>query len=298
MSKQKKADLLLLMVTGFWGISYFLMDLCLTDLPPLCLNAFRFLLACGVIWVLYARRMRNISRETIKYSILIGICLTCVYVCCTYGILYTSISNAGFICALPVVTTPVLEFLLTGKRPGRKLFISLCLCTIGLALLTLNEAFRPALGDIICSGVAIFYAFDLLITDRAVHRPQVDALQMGILQLGVVGILMLILSCLLEEPKLPSSPIIWASALFLSLFCSGFAFVVQAVQQQYTTPSHVGLIFTVEPLFSAIVAYFLAGERIGTRGYIGAALMMISLILMELNPAMLLAKLRKKNTSL
>ena len=34
MNKQRKADLLLLMVTGFWGISYFLVDLCLTDLQP------------------------------------------------------------------------------------------------------------------------------------------------------------------------------------------------------------------------------------------------------------------------
>ena len=32
MSKQRKADLLLVMVTAFWGVSYFLMDLCLTDL--------------------------------------------------------------------------------------------------------------------------------------------------------------------------------------------------------------------------------------------------------------------------
>ncbi len=296
MSKQRKADLLLTMVTGFWGISYFLMDLCLTDLPPLCLNAFRFLLACFVIGLLYFPRMRKISRETVKYSAIIGVCLAIVYMCCTYGVMYTSISNAGFICALPVVTTPVLEFILARKMPGKRLFTALALCTLGLALLTLNERFRPALGDIICSGTAIFYAIDLVVTDRAVHRPDVDALQMGILQLGVVGSIMLVLSFLLEEPRLPSSPAIWASALFLSLFCSGFAFVVQAVQQQYTTPSHVGLIFTLEPLFSAIVAYFLAGERIGARGYLGAMLMMASLILMEMDWGWLKAKLRKKKS--
>lgn len=298
MSKQRKADLLLVMVTGFWGISYFLMDLCLTDLPPLCLNAFRFGLSCIVIWLIYFPHMRHISRETIKYSIIIGTCLAIVYMCCTYGVMYTSISNAGFICALPVVTTPVLEFILARKMPSRRLFTALLLCTVGLALLTLNEQFRPALGDIICSGTAIFYAIDLVVTDRAVHRPDVDALQMGILQLGVVGIIMLVLSFILEEPHLPSSPSVWASALFLALFCSGFAFVVQAVQQQYTTPSHVGLIFTLEPLFSAIVAYFLAGERLGTRGYLGAALMMTSLILMELDWNALRKKLFRKKTAI
>lgn len=283
MTRQRKADLLLVTVTGFWGISYFLMDLCLTDLPPLCLNAFRFLIAFLTLSAVFCRQMQGISRTTLKYSLSVGLCLTCVYICCTYGVLYTSISNAGFICALPVVTTPLLEFLLTRRRPERRLLISLALCTVGLALLTLNEQFRPALGDIICLGVAVFYAIDLVITDRAVRHPEVNALQMGICQLGVVGISMLILTLLLEEPHLPTTPVIWGSALFLAIFCSGIAFVVQTVQQQYTTASHVGLIFTLEPLFSAIVAYFLADERLQPRGYVGGILMMASLILMELD---------------
>ena len=42
MTKQKRADLLLVLVTAFWGVSYFLMDFCLTDLQPMNLNAFRF----------------------------------------------------------------------------------------------------------------------------------------------------------------------------------------------------------------------------------------------------------------
>jgi len=283
MNKQRKADLLLVMVTGFWGVSYFLMDLCLADLPPLCLNAFRFLIAFAVLGLIYRRRMAPISRETLKYSLLVGLCLCGVYICCAYGILYTSISNAGFICALPVVFTPVLEFFLTRKRPAPRLFLSLLLCTAGLALLTLNEQLRPAPGDLLCLGVALFYAVDLIITDRAVRIPEVDPLQLGICQLGVVGVVMLALTLLLEQPRLPSTPVIWGSVLFLSIFCSGIAFVVQAVQQQYTTASHVGLIFTLEPLFSAIVAYFFAGERLGPRGYFGAALMMASLVLMELD---------------
>lgn len=285
MTKQRKADLLLVLVTAFWGVSYFLMDLCLTDLQPLTLNAFRFLVSFALLAVVFSKKLRHISRTTWRYSLLVGVFLTAVYVCCTYGVLYTSISNAGFICALPVVTTPLLGFLINRKKPDRRLAVSLLLCTVGLGLLTLNEAFRPALGDVICLGTALFYALDLLFTEKAVNLPDVDPLQMGILELGVVGVIMLVLSLLLEQPRLPSTPVIWGSALFLALFCTGFAFVVQTVQQQYTTASHVGLIFTLEPLFSAIVAYFLADEVLAPRGYVGAALMMASLILMEAFPA-------------
>ena len=284
MNRQRKADLLLVMVTAFWGVSYFLVDLCLTDLPPLTLNAFRFLVAFFLLGGVFFKKMWHISRQTLQYSVLVGVFLALVYICCTYGILFTSISNAGFICALPAVTTPVLQFFITGKKPGPRLTVSLVLCTVGLALLTLNEAFRPALGDVICMGVALFYALDLIYTEKAVSRPEVDPLQMGVLELGVVGVIMLVLCLFLEQPRLPSTPLFWGSALFLALFCTGFAFVVQTVQQQYTTASHVGLIFTLEPLFSAIVAYFLAHEVLLPRGYVGAALMLASLVIMEAFP--------------
>lgn len=294
MNKQRKADLLLVMVTAFWGASYFLTDLCLETMPPLSLNAFRFLAAFAVLGAVYFRKMRHISRKTLWYSLLIGLSLVMVYTCYVYGIMHTSISNAGFICALPVIFTPLLELMVLRKLPSRRFALALVICTVGLGLMTLNETFRPALGDVICLGTAFFYAVDLLLTDRAVRDPEVDPLQLGVCQLGVVGVIMLILTLLLEEPQFPSTPAAWGAALFLAVFCTGIAFVIQAVQQQYTTASHVGLIFTLEPLFSAIVAYFFAHEVLGLRGYIGAALMMLSLVLMEVDVGAIRKKSNKK----
>lgn len=294
MNKQRKADLLLVMVTAFWGASYFLTDLCLETMPPLSLNAFRFLAAFAVLGAVYFRKMRHISRKTLWYSLLIGLSLVMVYTCYVYGIMHTSISNAGFICALPVIFTPLLELMVLRKLPSRRFALALVICTVGLGLMTLNETFRPALGDVICLGTAFFYAVDLLLTDRAVRDPEVDPLQLGVCQLGVVGVIMLILTLLLEEPQFPSTPAAWGAALFLAVFCTGIAFVIQAVQQQYTTASHVGLIFTLEPLFSAIVAYFFAHEVLGLRGYIGAALMMLSLVLMEVDVGAIRQKSNKK----
>lgn len=236
-----------------------------------------------MLGAIFFRKLRGISRRTLLACIPIGLCLVLTYIGCTYGVLYTSLSNAGFICALPVVVTPLLEWLFLRKRPDRRLAVALVLCTVGMGLMTLNGALRPALGDIICLLCAVAYAGDLVLTDRAVHDPQVNALQLGILQLGVVGFVMLGLAFLLEKPCLPQTPAVWGAALFLGVFCSGVGFVIQTVQQQYTSASHVGLIFTLEPVFSAIVAYFFAHEVLQLRGYIGAALMMVSLLVMELD---------------
>ena len=272
-----------MLVTAFWGSSYYLTDLCLKELPSLFLNAFRFGVAFLVLGVVFFRSLRHVSAATLRYSVLIGLALGGCYIFYGYGISRTSLSNAGFICALPVVFTPILDFFIHRTRPKRKLILALALCTVGLALMTLNEQLRPRSGDLLCLGAALCYSVDLLLTERAVRRSDVDPLALGVCNLGVVSVLTLTLSLFIETPRLPQTPGVWAAALFLGIFCTGVAFMIQTVQQQYTTASHVGLIFSLEPVFSAAVAFFIAHEVLQPRGYLGAALMLASLLLMELN---------------
>ena len=56
MNKQRRADLLLVMTTFFWGASYYLTDICLDDLPPMTLNAFRFIVAFVVLGLILEAR--------------------------------------------------------------------------------------------------------------------------------------------------------------------------------------------------------------------------------------------------
>ena len=283
MNKQKKADLLLLMITAFWGTSYYLTDISLTDLPPMFLNAFRFLSAFFVLGIVFRKKLMNMNRTTIRYSLLVGLVLTGTYIFYGYGISRTSLSNAAFISALPVVITPVFAYFIDGTLPGRKMLFCIAVCAVGLALLTLDDRLRPAVGDVICLGVPVCYALDLTMTERAVRHEEVDALALGVCQLGVVGIITFVLSILFEEPHLPTTAAAWFSSLFLGFFCTGISFVIQAVQQKYTTASHVGLIFTLEPVFATLVAFVFANEVLAPRGYLGMALMLLSLLFMELD---------------
>lgn len=281
MDRQRKADMLLLLATGLWGISNCLTSICLNELQPLTLNAFRFITGFLVLGAIYFKRLRGVNKKTLRYSVLVGLSLVVVYAGATYGVMYTSVSNAGFIGAMTVLFTPLFEFILYRKKPGKKFSFALLLCLIGIAMLTLNETLKPALGDIICLLVPTFYAVDLMLTEKAVADPEVDPLALGVCDLAVVGVVMLVLSLLVETPALPQSPKVWVSALFLGIFCSGVCLVLQSVYQKDTTATRAGLIFTLEPVFSAIFAFFLLGERLGVKGYIGSALMLMSLVVME-----------------
>lgn len=283
MTKQLKADLMLILVTFAWGVSYYLMDVSLGDMDPFTLNAHRFLIAFFIAIIFTFPKLRSINRETLWYSFVIGTILVFVYIGATFGVLYTSLSNVGFLCALSVVFTPILGYYIFGIVPSKKLRLVVVLCIVGIGLLTLDDQLKVAVGDLLCILCAFAYAFDLLITERAVKKPGVNAFQLGVFQLGFTGVWQLLLAFIFEEPHLPTNTTVWASVLFLAIFCTGIAFIVQTVAQQYTTANHVGVIFTLEPVFAGFVAFFIAGEVLLPRAYVGALLLISGCFIMEIN---------------
>ncbi len=276
---------MLVLATGFWGVSYFLLDLCLTELPPLTLNAFRFLTAFFLCWgPSLFRKLRASPRRTLclpaSPSAVPGADVHRLHLWCAVY----SLSNAGFICALPVVVTPLLEWLFLRKRPDRRLAVALVLCTVGMGLMTLNGGAAPGAGryhlPVVRRGLRRGSGADGPGGPRSAgQRPAAGHFAAGGGGLRDAGAGLPAGEALpAPDPcRVGERPCFWGCS------APAWASVIQTVQQQYTSASHVGLIFTLEPVFSAIVAYFFAHEVLQLRGYIGAALMMVSLLVMELD---------------
>lgn len=290
MTNRLKADIMLIIVTLFWGVSYLLTDKALSELEPFTLNFIRFFGAFVIASLISFPKIIHVNKVTLKYSFAIGFILVFVYIGTTFGVMYTSLSNAGFLCALTCVFTPVLGYFFKKQVPGRKFLIVIIICFIGIALLSLDENLKPAPGDIICIFAAVSYAADLLITETAVSEDGVNIFQLGVFQLGFTGILCFVPAAVFETPHLPHSSDVWGAVIFLTVFCTGAAFIIQTAAQQYTTASRVGIIFTLEPVFSAVAAYLYAGERLIPRAYAGAFLLLSSLVIMEID----LSKITKK----
>ena len=289
---------MLVLVTLCWGISYYLMDLALTDMDPFTLNAHRFLGAFAVAGLLSYKKVKDVNRITLKYSLLVVAALVFVYIGATFGVKYTTLSNSGFLCALTVVFTPLIAWVFLRQKLDRKMTLSVVICFIGIALLTLKDDFSINLGnlkgDLLCIICAVAYAIDLLLTEKAVSHKEVDAYQLGVFQLGVTGLCNLILAIIVETPHFPTTGNVWGAVIFLSIFCTGVAFVVQPVAQQYTSASHVGVIFALEPVFAGIVAFALAGEVLSPKSYFGAVLMIASIFIMEIDFSRFFSRKKKQ----
>lgn len=287
MTKQVRADLLLLTVTLCWGVSYLLIDRCLLQMGPFTLNTWRFLLAFLAAAVISFPRLRHPTRATLRYATLLGALLVSVYAFATFGVRYTSLSNAGFLCGLSTILTPLFACILYRRLPSKKLAFCILLCFFGTALLTLSDGTSftggGAKGNLLCAGCGVVYSFHLLLTERAVRQDDVDAYQLGVYQLLICGVCNLALAFLTETPTAPAGMSGWAMTVFLAVFCTGLAFVAQALAQKHTSATHAGIIFSLEQVFSAIVAFLFAHEVLRGSAYLGALLMVASVFVMELN---------------
>ncbi|WP_422656895.1 DMT family transporter [Paenibacillus sp. EC2-1] len=279
--KPLKADLLIFFVTICWGSSYLFMKMGLGTLGEFNLVALRFGLAFIVAAALFHRRLRHLNRKTFYYAMLLGLLLFLVFTAITFGLKTTSTSNAGFLVSLTVVFVPLISSFIYKKKIENKIFISILLALVGIAFLTIKLPFTFAIGDFLCMAAACFYAIHILVVGSAAQK--VDTLNLGILQLGFAGVYGLIFSIIFETPVFPSTTDGWVAILALSLVCSALGFIIQVVAQKYTSPTKTGLIFSMEPVFAAMFGYWFADEIMDSNALIGAALVLLSIVVATVN---------------
>lgn len=281
MNKQVRADLMLLAVTVFWGASYLLTKLALRELQAFNLTALRLLIGFAVSGAVFYKRILKADAKTIKYALILAVLIVLMFISMSYGLENTTASNAGFLISLAVIIIPILSYFFLKQRIERRVLLGVCIAPIGIALLTLNEQLSISGGDLLCIICALFSAMHVVC--MGVFTQKVDSIALGILQLGFAGIFSLVFSFFTEAVRLPVSATAWFSVLALAILCTAVGYLVQATAQQYTSATHTGLILSLEPVFSAIFGFALLGEVLLPRGYAGAAILMISVLIAELD---------------
>jgi drug/metabolite transporter (DMT)-like permease len=102
------------------------------------LIGYRFLIAGLLGLLVFKMNPFKISKEIYKHSLVLSSLLMVIYVSSTYGLKYTSASNAGFIIGSSVILVPINNGLIYKEKLSRNENISSLICFIGLALVTLK----------------------------------------------------------------------------------------------------------------------------------------------------------------
>lgn len=275
-----KADLALLIVTIGWGSSFILTKNALSELDTFNFLAVRFLLAFFLAALIFYKRLFKADGKTLVAGLAVGAVLFLGYGLQTFGLTMTSASNSAFITGFSVILVPLISSMVFKAKIPWYAYLGTAMALTGLGLLTLGEGFSLGLGDGLTMLCTFAFASHIILVGQVTKG--VDSIVLGVIQIGVVGLLSGITSFLIERPIMPVGLGVWTNLVLLAVLCTAGAFIVQSVAQQYTTATHTALIYTGEPVFAAIFAYFMVGEVLAPRGLAGAVLVVMGMLAAEL----------------
>jgi drug/metabolite transporter (DMT)-like permease len=281
-SKARLAELYLVAVCAIWGATFPLVKDAVAAIPVTAFLGYRFLSAALVAAILFRKELRGLSAAGWKAGASMGVFLTGGYLLQTFGLDRTSSSNAGFITGMFVVLTPLLGALFLRQRAGITAWIAAAVATLGLYLLSGTGGSLHVLGDLLVFGCAVSFSIHILVSDPAVKVHDVKGLL--VIQLGLCGLVCLGWAGSAGDLVLPSGAAVWTALAITSLLASVLAFYIQAYAQTHASPARIALILASEPAFAGLFAWMLKGETLDAWGWLGAGLIMIAIVSVELVP--------------
>ncbi|MFJ6144692.1 DMT family transporter [Streptomyces anulatus] len=275
-------DLPVLAVAVVWGASYLAAKGITTAHTVVAVLVLRFAIVLPVLVATGWRRLRALTGAQWRGAGLLGLVLSGIFLLETYGVVHTSATNAGLIISLTMIFTPLAEAAVTRVRPSAGFVAAAGLSVAGVILLTQGGGFTsPSGGDLLMLLAALARTVHVLAMARIKAVQDADSLSLTTVQLGSA---VAVFAVLAAAPGTGASPWNtaadfgvreWACLVFLSVFCTLFAFFVQMWSVRRTSPSRVSLLLGTEPLWAAAVGISLGGERLGLLGAAGAVLVLV-----------------------
>ncbi|MBK7141707.1 MAG: EamA family transporter [bacterium] len=259
-----------------WGTTFVIVKSALTGVDAVTMVGYRFLIAGGLL-LGYLLIKRKPILPNFREGFFLAIILWTLYVTQTVGLNYTTASNSGFITGLFVLWVPVFLVTLFRRRPTVMEIIASVISLVGLWILTggLKEV---NIGDLLTIVASMAYALHLLLSDKYI-KAGVDPIAISCQQFLLVGLGSIAMTAITGRSFDVTTNAAWGAIIFLALFPTLSAFVIQMFAQRHTSPLRVSLIFALEPVFAAAAAWTVGGEQFTMHSGIGGACIVIGLAL-------------------
>ncbi len=287
-SERKKmifADLAIILMAFIWGSGFAGNKILLNDgLNPMQLIAIRFVIAAIFLCIVFRKKLTR-DKKVLKAGFIIGFVLFLSYMFQTVGLDYTTASNNAFLTSIYVIIVPLLAYFITKRAPDKFNLTATFLVLIGICLLTIdfsNFSIGKTItfkGDMLTLVSAVCYAFQVIFI--AHYTKKHDPIVLAVLQICVVAILSTISALIFEGTDFSISAGGIGILLYLSLAATALCLILQNVAQKYTTPTHAGVLMSMESVFGTLLGVLILKEHISTQMCFGFLIILIALIIAE-----------------
>jgi drug/metabolite transporter (DMT)-like permease len=287
MTKSLRADLSLAFCSLLWGVTFVVVKNALDYSSVFVFLAVRFTLAGLFMLAFRPQVLLQLDREELFAGMRLGFFMFAGYAFQTAGLQYTTAANAGFVTGSSVVLVPILLAIFWGRALTRWIYFGSVAAVVGLYFLTVPEAGVAHLnrGDVLTFVAAGLYGVHIILVGEYAKQHSVSAL--SVIQVLACAAMAWVMTGAASAIRWQPVRFAWRWELLLGIvvcavFATAVAFTLQMWAQQYTTPSHAAILFTLEPVFAFITSYILIRERLSARGICGAVLIFAGILIAEL----------------
>ncbi len=275
-----------------WGSTFLAIRIGVEHVPPFLLAAIRFSIAGAVLLVwMRVRGEPSPTRQQWTSALMLAVLIFVL----DYGLLFWAEQRVpSGVAAVMMATIPVFMALseiiiLKTRRLTITLAVALLIGIAGVAVLvspSLRLGGTPIdrKGAVALVVAAISWSIAAALT-RKLPLPASKVMSSGV-QMFTGGVLLAITALLLGELRgfsIVTVPVqAWLALLYLIVFGSIVAFTAYVWLIHHESPTKVGTYAYVNPVVAVLLGYFAAGEPLGVRTVVGAALVLVSVAVITL----------------
>jgi drug/metabolite transporter (DMT)-like permease len=300
--EDRSASLALLIATLFWGASFTWAKaagervLHAAGLPPgaalgpILVLGWRFIVA-GILWIiLFPRARRGWSAASVTRTLIIGVPLGIGMMSQHLGLDRTSEAVAAFLTSLTIIFVPLMMTIALRKPPRATMWIGVITAAVGIYLMTGPTPRGFGWGELFGLFASILFSIYILAVNAL--TPLDDPIRLTAGQFFVAGFISLF-TCLFvkggEQVMLSrqavtlvlAKNVVWSFSL-LVIFATLGAYGILNRFQPRVDATRAALIYMVEPVFASAFAWWMTGRGLQRAGLIGAALILLANLVVEL----------------
>ena len=275
-----------------WGSGFVMSALALDYYTPYQILAVRFTIGALLLGIVFHKRLLKIDKAILLQGTVLGILLYAAFALQTVGLQFTTPSKNAFLTGVNVVIVPFIAFIIYKRRLEKFELYGAILALIGVAVLSLKWSATVNIGDMLTLGCAVMFAFHIFYTARFVRSR--DPILLTLLQMTVAAVIGCVTVLAMGETSFSMDPTGVSSVVYLAVFSTTLAFLMQTVGQKHLSETKAAIILSTESVWGMVVSVALAYEILTFRMFLGALIIFIAILLSEVRPQLLRKRIPKQ----
>jgi drug/metabolite transporter (DMT)-like permease len=276
-----QASLLVLIAAMIWGFAFYLQKIAMDHLGPSTFLGARGVLAALALapFAVWERGRGGPEGSLWRYALPGGVVFFLAGLLQQIGMTTATVTNTGFLTALYVVVAPFMLWAFAGEKLKVKVWVAAALAFIGIWALGGGSLGGLSTGDMFVASSSIGWSLFMVNVSMAgtLARP----VQITCLTFVVVAVLGWASALMFDSITWPQIEAALFPILFVGVLSSALTFVMMAIAVRHIPASHATILLSTETLFATAAGHIMLGERLTVLGWMGAALVMGAVVLIQ-----------------